>query len=86
MLRSTKQQRVRASTIAAKIRRRSSLETSIRASVELLEKAFAATGADLQVTYDGRVRFVRPWELRRGDLMESRCDCGSRLIVGCRVE
>lgn len=38
--------------------------------MELLEKAFAATGADLQVTYDGRVRFVRPWELRRGDLMK----------------
>ena len=60
MLRSMKQQRMRASNLAAKIRKRSALEASIRASVELLEKAFAATGADLQVTYDGRVRFVRP--------------------------
>lgn len=60
MLSSTKQQRIRASSIAAKIRRRSALVASIRASVELLEKAFAATGADLQVTYDGRIRFVRP--------------------------
>lgn len=59
--------------MAAKIRKRSALEASIRASVELLEKAFAATSADLQVAYEGRIRFVRPEELRRGDLMQRRC-------------
>lgn len=60
MLRSTKQLRVHAANIAAKIRKRSAIEASIRASVELLEKAFAATSADLQVTYEGRFRFVSP--------------------------